>query len=235
MNTHLNVDPAEIQKFDALADEWWDPKGPMQALHQLNPLRLSFIKTHATVFGKRVLDVGCGAGILSEALAKEGAIVSAIDLSPAALRVAKEHAISQNLNIDYQEIALETLMPSHSFDVISCMELLEHVPNPAELIQQCARLVRPGGFVFFSTLNRNLKAYALAILAAEYLLNILPKGTHRYDQFIKPSELNQWATNTHLNLVDLQGIRYHPLSQSFKFSSSVDVNYLMCFQRASHE
>lgn len=228
-----NFNREEIQKFDALANEWWDPKGPMQALHQLNPLRLSFIQRHTPLLGKNILDVGCGAGLLTEALAKEGATVSGLDLSPAALLVASEHARSEQLSIDYQECALENFHPAHRFDIITCMELLEHVPNPVELIQQCARLLKPEGLVFFSTLNRNLKAYALAIVAAEYLLNILPKGTHSYAQFIRPSELNTWAEAAHLSLVDLQGISYHPLQQNFALSKTVSVNYMMCFRHNS--
>ena len=229
MSIEPNINPDEVKKFDELAQRWWEAEGPMQALHQLNPLRSAFIEKHCPLLGSSVLDIGCGGGILSEALARSGALVTAIDLSPHALAVAKEHAEQQALHIDYQLIASADFKPPHAFDVVTCMELLEHVPNPAELIQDCTRLVKPGGLVFFSTLNRSLKSYALAILGAEYILNLLPRGTHTYAQFIRPSELRQWAAQTHLSLVDLQGIRYHPLSQSFSLSADVAVNYMMCF------
>ncbi len=229
----MNVNPDEIKKFDALAEGWWDPKGPMQALHQLNPLRLAFVKKYTDLLGLKLLDVGCGAGIFSEALAKEGARVTGIDLSPAVLKAAREHAEAHNLPIDYQEVAIENFAPTEAFDVVTCMELLEHVPNPAELISHCARLVKPGGLLFFSSLNRNLKSYALAILGAEYILGMLPRGTHNYAQFIKPSELRQWASAADLSLVDLQGIRYHPFQQNFSLSTDVAVNYMMCFRHAN--
>ena len=180
--------------------------------------------------GHNLLDVGCGAGIFSEALARSGARVSGIDLSPAVIKAAKQHAAHENLSIDYHEIAIENFHPVEQFDLITCMELLEHVPNPCELIKECARLLRPGGLIFFSSLNRNLKSYALAILGAEYILGLLPRGTHSYAQFIKPSELRQWAQAAHLKLVDLQGIRYHPLRKMFSLSQDVNVNYMMCFK-----
>ncbi len=225
---NLSVD--EIHKFDALAQEWWNPEGPMRALHQLNPLRVEFMQRHMSFEGKKILDVGCGAGILSECLAELGAKVTAIDMSANVLRVAREHADQKNLTIDYRQILVEEFESEEKFDGISCMELLEHVPSPQRVIEACAGLLKPGGLVFFSTLNRTFKSYALAIIAAEYVLNILPKGTHSYAQFIRPSELNHWAEASGLELLELQGVSYQALSRCFNLSPSVEVNYMMCFR-----
>jgi 2-polyprenyl-6-hydroxyphenyl methylase/3-demethylubiquinone-9 3-methyltransferase len=228
-----NFKQTELDNFGALAKQWWDPKGPMRALHQLNPLRLAFIQRHMVLNDQAILDVGCGAGLLSEALAEQGAKTTAIDLSPEVITVAKQHAQTNHLSIDYQVIAVETLATNHphSFSAISCMEMLEHVPDPAAILKACADLLKPQGLLFLSTLNRTLKSYLLAIAAAEYILNYLPKGTHEYSQFIKPAELAHWADAAGLEMVDMQGISYHPLANEFRFSHKVDVNYLMAFRR----
>ncbi|WP_423063550.1 bifunctional 2-polyprenyl-6-hydroxyphenol methylase/3-demethylubiquinol 3-O-methyltransferase UbiG [Candidiatus Paracoxiella cheracis] len=232
-----NIDPNEIAKFDAMAKEWWDPEGKMKPLHLLNPLRLQYVSTHASLNSKIVLDVGCGGGILSEAMSKEGATVTGIDLSPEVLKVAKTHAQQQSLSIHYERISVEALAKKHpqSFDVVTCMELLEHVPDPSSVIQACSDLVKPGGSVFFSTINRNLKAYFLAIIGAEYLLNMLPKGTHEYDKLIRPSELSRWAQQASLQLKDVTGIRYQPFNSQFELCQDVSVNYLACFEKTDND
>ncbi len=229
---HHNADKAALEKFGSIAADWWDPKGPMKALHQINPLRLSYLERHISLSGQKILDLGCGAGLLSESLAQKSAEVTAIDLSSEVLEIAKAHAIESQLEINYQLIAAESLAESHphSFDVISCMELLEHVPDPSAIIQSCKTLLKPNGLVFFSTLNRTLKSYAFSIILAEYVLNYLPKGTHQYSQFIRPSELTHWAEDAGLELIDIQGIGYDPLHSEFKFSPKVDVNYCLCFR-----
>lgn len=229
----INVDEAEIQKFDNMAKEWWNPNGPMKPLHQLNPTRLQFILNHLTLQDKKIVDVGCGAGILTESLAKNGAEAVGLDLSTEVLACAREHAKLRHLNIDYREEPVEHYAKLHpqKFDAVSCMELLEHVPDPLQVIQACADLVKPQGLVFFSTINRTVKAFLLAIVGAEYVLNMLPKGTHHYDKFIRPSELTAWASEAGLSLVELQGLEYHPLSGKFNLGKNVSANYLACYKK----
>ena len=226
--TTLNIDPAEIAKFEELASRWWDMHGEFKPLHDINPLRLHYIDERVQLNGKRVLDVGCGGGILSESMAKRGANVTAIDMGKAPLSVAKLHALECAVDIDYQQITVEELaeqMPA-SFDAVSCMEMLEHVPDPASVISACQRLVKPGGSVFFSTINRNPKAYMFAIVGAEYLLKMLPRGTHDYAKFIRPSELDEWARLAQLQLKDITGMTYNPLTKTYKLGKDVDVNYM---------
>lgn len=225
----LNVDPAELEKFAALAHRWWDKNSEFKPLHAINPLRLHFIDEAVGLNGKRVLDVGCGGGILSESMAEKGADVVAIDLGEKALKVAKLHQLESGSKVDYQLIAVETLASQQpaSFDVVTCMEMLEHVPDPAAIIDACAKLVKPGGSVFFSTINRNPKAYLFAVIGAEYVLNMLPKGTHEYEKFIKPSELSAWARNSDLTVNELKGMSYNPLTQHYSLGSDISVNYLI--------
>jgi len=227
MNT-LNVDPAEIAKFEELANRWWDKQGEFKPLHEINPLRLHFIDERVQLNGKRVLDVGCGGGILSESMAKLGADVTAIDMGKAPLSVAKLHAMESEVDVDYQQITVEELAEQqpHSFDAVSCMEMLEHVPDPGSVIKACQKLVKPGGSVFFSTINRNPKAYMFAIVGAEYLLKMLPRGTHEYAKFIKPSELDEWARQANLQLKNITGMTFNPLTQHYKLGHDVDVNYM---------
>lgn len=228
-STTRNVDEAEIKKFSALAARWWDTESEFKPLHQINPLRLDFINQHSPVAGKLVLDVGCGGGILSEAMALRGARVTGIDMGDAALNVARLHALENQVNIEYQRITAEELAQSsaHKWDLVTCMELLEHVPDPASIVQACGEMVKPGGTVYFSTINRNPKSFLLAIIGAEYLLNILPKGTHQYEKFIRPSELNQWGEVAGLKTEQLTGMHYNPIFQSYRLGSGLDVNYIM--------
>jgi len=225
----LNVDAAEIAKFEALASRWWDRAGDFRPLHQMNPLRANYIDTRSPVAGKRVLDVGCGGGILSEALAQRGASVTGIDLGEAPLAVARLHLLESGLDIDYRHISVEELaeQESGSFDVVTCLEVLEHVPDPAALIESCARLARPGGDLYFATINRNPKSYLLAILGAEHVLKLLPKGTHDYARFIRPSELASWTRRAGLLTHDISGMLYNPITQTFSLGNDVDVNYLV--------
>lgn len=224
-----NADPAEIAKFEALANRWWDPNGEFRPLHQMNPVRANYIDGKANVAGKRVLDVGCGGGILSEGLAQRGASVTGIDMGEAPLSVAQLHLLESALDIEYRHIATEDLATERpgEFDVVCCMEVLEHVPNPAALIADCARLTRPGGDLFFATINRNLKSYAFAIVGAEHILRLLPKGTHEYAKFIRPSELCEWARAADLSVEEVAGMQYNPLTQVFKVGRDVDVNYMV--------
>ncbi len=235
MHVNKNVDQHEINKFDQMAEQWWDINGPMKPLHQLNPLRLNFIKQHATVSNKKIVDIGCGGGILSEALARDGGLVTGIDQSEDALGAAKQHANTHQVNLDYLAITAEEFSRQQveQFDVVTCLEMLEHVPEPASVVQACAQLLKPGGKVFFSTLNRNLKSFLMAIVGAEYVLNLLPRGTHEYAKFLKPSEINQFAESAKLQLVELTGIHYNPIMQSFKLKSNVDVNYICCYEKKS--
>jgi 2-polyprenyl-6-hydroxyphenyl methylase/3-demethylubiquinone-9 3-methyltransferase len=228
-----NVDPQEIAKFTKLAEQWWNPEGESKPLHAINPLRLEFIKKHVELKDKTVLDVGCGGGILTESLAQADAQVTGIDMSDEVLHVAREHAEKSQLNIHYQQITAEEMVTSHpaKFDVVTCMELLEHVPDPASLIVACAKLVKPGGAVFFSTINRNPKAYLFAVLGAEYVLNLLPKGTHDYAKFIKPSELTAWARNTGLAAQEFIGMSYQLFTQKYYLTDDINVNYLVYCQR----
>ena len=234
MTTAENVHEHEIEKFGAQADRWWDPRGEFKTLHAVNPLRLQFIRAYADLPGQRVIDVGCGGGILSEGLARAGAEVTGIDLGQELLAVAREHAHDSGLVIDYRRISVETLAKEQpaSFDHVTCMEMLEHVPDPASVVRACATLVKPGGRVFFSTLNRKLKAYLLAIVGAEYLLNMIPRGTHDFSTFIRPSELGHWAREAGLDLLGLDGIVYNPLTAQFNLSrKDLDVNYLAAFEK----
>ena len=229
----MNVDLNEIKKFDEFAKDWWDPNGSMKPLHQMNPVRLQYIKAHADITEKNVLDVGCGGGLLSEAMARESAVVTGIDLSEAAINIAKQHAEKKRVLINYQCTAIETIAQSQQeqFDVITCMELLEHIPNPAALLKACADCLKPGGQLFVSTLNRNIKSYFGAIVAAEYLLKMLPKGTHEYAKFIRPSELTRWANAVGLQFGGLQGIRFNPFSGECKLTKDVSINYIAYYEK----
>ena len=224
-----NADPNELDKFSQLAHRWWDPESEFKPLHQINPLRLDWIDSHAIIAGKKVLDIGCGGGILSESMAVKGAEVTGIDLSSNALAVARLHLMESGSSVEYLEISAEQLAEQSpaSFDVVSCMEMLEHVPNPASTIAACAALVKPGGHVFFSTINRNLKAYLLAVIGAEYVLKMLPKGTHDYAKFIKPSELTRWSKSVRLEPSELIGLSYNPITQTYSLGRDTSVNYLL--------
>lgn len=223
-----NVDHSEVSKFEALAARWWDPHSEFKPLHEINPLRLSYIQRHVSLAGREVLDVGCGGGILSEAMALEGARVTGIDMGEEPLRVADLHTLETGVEVDYRQMPVEALAEERpaSFDVVTCMEMLEHVPDPGSVIDACARLVRPGGHVFFSTLNRNPKSYLFAIIGAEYILNLLPRGTHHYARFIRPSELDRWVRATPLRIIDLTGLTYNPLTRHYRLAKDIDVNYL---------
>ncbi|HSV79796.1 MAG TPA: bifunctional 2-polyprenyl-6-hydroxyphenol methylase/3-demethylubiquinol 3-O-methyltransferase UbiG [Ramlibacter sp.] len=232
----LNADPAELAKFSELAHRWWDPDSEFAPLHAINPLRLQWIEQlTGGLAGKRVVDIGCGGGILADSMARRGAGVLGVDLSTKALRVAQLHALEAGTqNIEYREVAAEALAEEQpaSFDVVTCMEMLEHVPRPASVVQACATLVKPGGWVFFSTLNRNAKAFLFAIVGAEYVLNLLPRGTHEYLKFIRPSELAGWARAAQLDLQHTRGLGYNPLTRRYRLSSDTSVNYLAAARRA---
>lgn len=225
----VNADPAELQKFATLAHRWWDPASEFKPLHEINPLRLDYIDRIAALSGKTVLDVGCGGGILSESMAGRGAQVTGIDLGEKALKVAQLHKLESGAAVDYRLVSVEELAEERpeSFDVITCMEMLEHVPDPAAVVRACTRLVKPGGRVFFSTLNRNPKSYLLAVIGAEYVLNMLPKGTHDYRKFIKPSELSAWCRQAGLDVAGMTGMSYNPLSKRYWLDSDVSVNYIL--------
>ena len=228
--SHSNVDPAELAKFSELAHRWWDPESEFRPLHQINPLRLGWIDGLVGLGGKQVVDVGCGGGILADAMARKGAQVLGIDLATKSLKVAQLHALEAGTpNVQYREVSAEALAAERpgQFDVVTCMEMLEHVPDPAAVVKACAQLVRPGGWVFFSTLNRNPKSFLFAIVGAEYLLKLLPKGTHEYARMIKPSELSQWAREAGLDLHSFKGMEYNPLSKRYWLSEDTSVNYLL--------
>jgi len=229
----MNADPEELRKFERLAAQWWDANGEMKALHQINPLRLRYVEERARLAGKRVLDVGCGAGLFSEAMARSGAEVVGIDLATEALAAARLHAGDSIPRLSYREVAAETLADEKpgGFDIVTCMEMLEHVPDPSSIVTACARLARPGGHVFFSSINRTPKAYLLAIVAAEHLLRIVPAGTHDYAKFIRPSELDEWGRAAGLDLRETTGLHYDPVLGQHRLGGSVDVNYLMHCQR----
>jgi len=233
MTYSANIDPAEIKKFEDLASRWWDKQGEFKPLHEMNPLRLGFINAGSPLEDKIVCDIGCGGGILSESMAAVGATTSGIDMGKAPLSVARLHAMESDLEIDYQQITAEELAQQKpaGFDVITCMEMLEHVPDPSSIINACFTLVKPGGSVYFSTINRNPKAYAFAIVGAEYLMKMLPRGTHDYTKFIKPSELDEWARNAGFELIDLTGVTYNPFTGLFSQSQDVDVNYMVHYRR----
>jgi 2-polyprenyl-6-hydroxyphenyl methylase/3-demethylubiquinone-9 3-methyltransferase len=230
----VNVDPAELQKFSDLAHRWWDPAGEFRPLHDINPLRLDWIDRHAGLAGKRVLDVGCGGGILAESMALRGASVTGIDLSEKALRVAQLHLLESGNAVQYEHASVEDYAARYpgAFDVVTCMELLEHLPDPAAMVRGCAQLVRPGGQVFFSTLNRNPKSYLFAVVGAEYVLGLLPKGTHDYLRFIKPSELARFCRDAGLRVDEMTGMTYNPLTKVYRLERDCDVNYLLRCTRA---
>ncbi len=226
----LNVDPAEINKFERMASSWWDLNGEFKPLHDLNPIRANYVDSRAKVAEKNLVDIGCGGGIFSEAMAQRGATVTGIDMGKAPLEVAKLHGLESGIEVDYQQITAEELakIQPESFDVVTCLEMLEHVPCPSETIKACAALAKPGADIFFSTINRNLKSYAMAILGAEYLLKMLPKGTHDYQKFIRPSELCNWSRHAGLVIQDISGIVYNPMTKHYHLNpNDVDVNYLI--------
>ena len=229
-----NVDQSEIDKFSALAHRWWDPTSEFKPLHAINPLRLGWIESITSLAGKKVLDVGCGGGILAESLSKAGGIVTGIDLSNKALKVAELHQLESNTLVQYRSISAEDLAKQEpeTYDVVTCMEMLEHVPDPSSVVQACATLCKPGGSIFFSTLNRNPKSYLFAIIGAEYILKLLPKGTHEYDKFIKPSELANFTRQAGLELLEIKGMTYNPLTQIYRLGSDTDVNYMIATRKS---
>ena len=229
VETYNNIDKAEKIKFEALANDWWDPDGPLKTLHDINELRLDYIGRYTNLSGKTVVDVGCGAGILTEAMARKNAIVTGMDISPSAIAVAKQHSRNQALNIDYHLLSPEEFAENfaHQFEVVTCMEMLEHVPDPASVVSACATMLKPGGHVFFSTINRTARAYMFAVLGAEYILKALPAGTHDYSRFIRPSELSAWCQQYGLAIHDISGMSYSPLSRKAALRQSPDVNYLL--------
>jgi 2-polyprenyl-6-hydroxyphenyl methylase/3-demethylubiquinone-9 3-methyltransferase len=233
MTQTLNADPAELEKFSALAHHWWDPQSEFRPLHEINPLRLDWIDRQAGLAGKRVVDIGCGGGILSESMAARGAQVTGIDMAEKPLKVAKLHMLESGLKVDYRQITAEELAAAEpgAFDVVTCMEMLEHVPDPASTVRACATLAKPGGWVFLSTLNRNPKSYLFAILGAEYILKILPRGTHDWARFIKPSELTRLARDAGLDMADLTGMTYNPLTRIYRLGPDIDVNYLVACRK----
>jgi 2-polyprenyl-6-hydroxyphenyl methylase/3-demethylubiquinone-9 3-methyltransferase len=234
MNTHVNADPAELAKFSDLAHRWWDPESEFRPLHQINPLRLNWIDGLANLNGKNVLDVGCGGGILSDSMVRKGALVTGIDLSVKALRVAQLHALEAGTrNVTYREISAEAIALEQpgSFDVVTCMEMLEHVPDPASVVKACSDLVKPGGWVFFSTINRNPKSFLFAIIGAEYVLQLLPKGTHEYAKMIRPSELAGFCRPSGLELSETRGMEYNPLTRRYWLSQDTSVNYMFATRK----
>lgn len=237
MSKPVNADTQELEKFSELAHKWWDKTGEFKPLHEINPLRLSFIDDVAVLAGKRVVDIGCGGGILSESMSGKGAVVTGIDLGEKVLKVAQLHSLESGVEVNYQLTSAEDLAKQEAscYDIVTCMEMLEHVPDPVSIVQACAALVKPGGHVFFSTINRNPKAYAFAVLGAEYLLNLLPKGTHDYAKFIKPSELASWGRKAGLVLEEQAGMSYNPLTKHYWLNDDVSVNYLVHMTKAASE
>jgi len=231
-----NVDHAEISKFEELASRWWDPHSEFKALHEINPLRLGWIEERISLQGKRVLDVGCGGGILSESMAAHGAEVTGTDMGEAPLQVARLHLLESGLSVNYERIPAERLAAERpeAFDLVTCMEMLEHVPDPASVISACAALLRPGGTAFFSTINRNPKAYLFAIVGGEYLLRLLPKGTHDFSKFIRPSELDRWIRQAGLETTQITGLTYNPLTRQYRLTPDVDVNYMVYCRKSKH-
>jgi len=229
----MNVDQSEIAKFSALAHRWWDPNSEFKPLHAINPLRLSWIKSFVNLEGKKVIDIGCGGGILAESLSQSGADTTGIDLSEKALKVAELHALEVGANLIYRSISAEAMADEQTeqFDVVTCMEMLEHVPDPASVVRACAKLCKPGGTLFFSTLNRSPKSYLFAIIGAEYILKLLPKGTHEYAKFIKPSELVAFTRHAGLEMLGMKGLSYNPFTQVYSLSDDVDVNYMIAVQK----
>ena len=233
--TSHNADPQELKKFEALAGRWWNPEGPMKALHEINPLRLDYIDQRAPLKGARVLDVGCGGGLLSEGMAVRGAQVLGIDLAQASLDVAAAHAREHEVEVQYRCQSAEQLAEEQpgAFEIVTCLEMLEHVPDPGLVVSACARAVQPGGTVFFSTINRNLKSFLLAIVGAEHVLGMLPRGTHEYEKLIRPSELAAWCRDAGLQVLDLTGLHFNPVTRSFRLGGNVDVNYFAETQRGT--
>ena len=230
----INVDQHELDKFEKLAERWWDPHSEFKPLHDINPLRLNYIDRHAALHGKRIIDVGCGGGLLTESMAAQGAQATGIDMGKAPLSVARLHQHESGLEIDYQQITVEQFSETQagSFDIVTCMELLEHVPDPASTISACAKLLKDDGSLFLSTINRNPKSYLFAVIGAEYILGLLPKGTHDYSRFIRPSEMESWARENDLQLTDITGLVYNPLTREYKLNTDVSVNYMACFKKA---
>ena len=224
-----NVDPEEIEKFNLLAHKWWDPTSEFKPLHEINPLRLNFIKSSVNIKGKKILDVGCGGGILSESLANEGADVTGIDQGDRVIKIAKLHAKESGIKVKYKHINIEDFYKNtdERFDVITCLEMLEHIPDPNSIINTCSKLLMPGGKIYFSTINKNLKAFLFAIIGAEYILNLLPKGTHEYKKFIKPSQLQAWANSNGLSFDSIIGMTYNPITRKYKLSQDTSVNYIV--------
>ncbi|HDY97418.1 MAG TPA: bifunctional 2-polyprenyl-6-hydroxyphenol methylase/3-demethylubiquinol 3-O-methyltransferase UbiG [Pseudomonas sabulinigri] len=229
----LNVDRAEIAKFEALASRWWDRNSEFKPLHEINPLRTNWIDERVPLAGKEVLDIGCGGGILAEAMAQRGATVTGIDMGEAPLSVARLHQLESGVVVDYQQTTAEEFAELHAgrFDVVTCLEMLEHVPDPSSVIRACAKLVKPGGHVFFSTINRNPKSFLFAIIGAEYVLRMLPRGTHEFAKFIRPAELGGWSREAGLNLLDMTGLTFNPITKTYKLEGNVDVNYMIHCQR----
>jgi 2-polyprenyl-6-hydroxyphenyl methylase/3-demethylubiquinone-9 3-methyltransferase len=235
-NTH-NVDPAELAKFDALASRWWDTEGEFRPLHQINPLRLDWIRQRVKLAGSKAVDIGCGGGILAESMANAGATVTGIDMAEGPLSVARLHQIESGVEVDYRQTTAEALANEEdgTYDLVTCLEMLEHVPDPSAVIKSCAELLKPGGDVVFSTINRNPKSFVFAIVGAEYILRLLPKGTHEYEKFIRPSELEEWARKAGLELEASIGMHYNPLTKEYSLGPNLDVNYLMHFRRPASE
>jgi 2-polyprenyl-6-hydroxyphenyl methylase/3-demethylubiquinone-9 3-methyltransferase len=229
MTSTGNVDPAEIARFQAAASRWWDPEGEMRPLHELNPVRLEYVERAGSLAGRDVVDVGCGGGLLAEAMARKGAHVTGLDLAPELLKVAELHALGEGVKVTYRLESAEDHASTHTgrYDVVTCMEMLEHVPDPAQVVSSLATLVRPGGHVFVSTLNRTPRAYLHAVLGAEYVLRLLPAGTHTYDKFIRPSELSSWARESGLRVIDIAGLDYDPFARTARLTTDARVNYLM--------